>query len=564
MRRNSSGWILLEPTLPIPAGWCQFVLEIEGEIHNPRVYFDFGGGFRESDSVMLDSSTEQGTCCGVTFLHAPVRHLRLDPSDEPDRFRLKAFHVDPLFPEPSRHEPVRRRWNGLPAEGTFAQRKENAHVVFARRSHLSGVSVRLDPSWGEEVAITLELHADDGDGVHPLRCVVIDPAKIDPGEMEHLYWEPVEKSKGRFFFLHARPSRDGARPSASTAPRLLEVKLIHSQPQAYVPLPQALLFSPVSQCNLNCTHCISRPTRSKLRIASEATWDAVQEITRGEDFVHLATDYSGDILFDERRYPGTLARIIALDAKFRIDTHANNLDDDIVDMLLESKLWEINFSIDSMDPDVYRSIRRGSIPLAEVLAKIARFMSRMQAARNEIHTIISFVLMRSNAATIKPALAFARENGIDHVSVVPLLAFTEEMLDEIFVWDEVAFARLHEELMTEAIRLGVALAFQPPVQRWREEDIHAPCEVPWGTVAITGNGDVMACCMPGTVVGNLNEESLEKIWSGPRFADFRMRINTPNPPAPCRNCGMSRVHNNRRAYAPVRYALPAPAAVDKG
>lgn len=111
-----------------------------------------------------------------------------------------------------------------------------------------------------------------------------------------------------------------------------------------------------------------------------------------------------------------------------------------------------------MDADVYRSIRRGSIPLPEVLAKIGRFMSRKSDARKEIHTIISFVLMRSNAATIKPALAFAHEHGIDHVSVVPMLAFTEDMVEEIFVWDENAFTALHEELTAEAARLGVALA----------------------------------------------------------------------------------------------------------
>jgi radical SAM protein with 4Fe4S-binding SPASM domain len=284
-------------------------------------------------------------------------------------------------------------------------------------------------------------------------------------------------------------------------------------------------------------------------------------VTRGEKFVHLATDYSGDILFSERRYPGTLAKIIALNANFRIDTHANCLDDDIVDLLLASRLSEINFSIDSMDPDVYRRIRRGSIPLPEVLAKIERFMSRKRAARKEIHTIISFVLMRSNAATIKPALAFARENGIDHVNVVPMLAFTEDMLDEIFVWDEAAFAALHHELTTEAARLGVALAMHAPVKHWREDDIHGPCEVPWATAAITANGDVMACCMPGTVMGNLNKQSLPQIWNGPEFAAFRKRVNSPDPPAPCRNCGLGHalVRNNRKAYAPVRYALPLPA-----
>jgi radical SAM protein with 4Fe4S-binding SPASM domain len=342
------------------------------------------------------------------------------------------------------------------------------------------------------------------------------------------------------------------REQTAGGPLLRGAKFIHSQPQPYDSLPQALLFSPVSQCNLNCTHCISRPTRDKLRFASERVWDAVREVTSREKFVHLATDYSGDILFDERRYPGTLARLIALDAAFRIDTNATCLDDDIIDLLLASRLQEINFSIDSMDADVYRRIRRGSLPLSEVLAKVAHFMSRKTAAGKEVHTILSFVLMRSNAATIKPALAFARAHGIDHISVVPLLAFTEDMVDEIFVWDQAACAALHDELTTEAARIGVALAMQPPVERWRDDDIHAPCEVPWATAAITANGDVMACCVPGTVIGNLNEQSLAEIWNGPAFAAFRSRVNTPNPPAPCRNCGMARVHNNRKAYAPVR------------
>jgi radical SAM protein with 4Fe4S-binding SPASM domain len=439
-----------------------------------------------------------------------------------------------------------------------SSQESNVQVVFSERSHLSGVSVRVDAGGCEEGAITLELHAVDGEGGEPLRTATIDIAMLEAGEMEHLYWEPLETSKRCFFLLRARFSRAGMQQTLVRTPPLLEVKLVHSQPQGYESLPQALLFSPVSQCNLNCTHCISRPTRQKLRFASEPVWDAVREVTRGSSFGHMATDYSGDILFDERRYPGTLARIIALDATFRIDTHANCLDADIVDMLLASRLYEINFSIDSMDPDVYRSIRRGSIPLPEVLEKVARFMSRKREWGKEVHTIISFVLMRSNATTIKPALAFALEHGIDHVSVVPVLAFTEDMVEEIFVWDDAAYAALHLELTTEAARLGVALAMQAPVKRWREDDIHAPCEVPWGSAAITANGDVMACCMPGTVIGNLNEKSLDEIWNGREFAAFRMRVNSLNPPASCRNCGMARVRNNRKAYAPVRYALPLP------
>ncbi len=399
------------------------------------------------------------------------------------------------------------------------------------------------------------LHEANGNGARALRTAEAEIAGIEPGEMEHFYWEPVEQSQHCFFFLRAWLCVGAEHRPTLTTPLMADANLIYSSPQGYAALPQAVLFSPVSQCNLNCPHCISRPTRARARFASESVWDAVREVTEGPRFAHLGTDYSGDILFDERRYPGTLTRLIALDASFRIDTNANCLDDDIIEMLLASRLMEINFSIDSMDPDVYREVRRGSIPLPEVLTKIARFMSRKRAARKDIHTIISFVLMRSNAATIKPALAFARENGIDHVLVSPLMAFTEDMVNEIFVWDEVAFAALREELLAEAAGLGVALAMQPPVSRWREDDIHAPCELPWATALFTGNGEVMACCMPGTALGNLNEQSLEQIWNGPKYADFRMRVNSPNPPASCRNCSVARVRNNRKAFAPVRFGL---------
>ena len=428
--------------------------------------------------------------------------------------------------------------------------------MFSERSHLSGVSVRLDTGRFEKGLVSLQLCPIDGHDAAPLRTATIDLAALDQTGIEHVYWEPLVTSERHFFLVRAALSSGEVHQRSQGRPWVLSAKPIYSSPQGYDLLPRALLFSPVSQCNLNCTHCISRPTRAKRRFASERVWDAVREVTQGEKFVHLATDYSGDILFDERQYPGTLARLIALDAAFRIDTNATCLDDDIIDLLLASRLQEINFSIDSMDEEVYRSVRRGSLPLPEVLAKIANFMARKARAAKTLHTIMSFVLMRRNAATIKPALAFARDNGIDHVSVVPLLAFTEDMVDEIFVWDETAYAELFRDLSLEASRLGVALAMQPPVERWRHDNIHAPCEVAWATAAITANGDVMACCMPGTVIGNLNEQSLEEIWNGPRFAAFRRRVNTPDPPSPCRNCGMARVSNNRKAYAPVRYGRP--------
>ena len=67
---------------------------------------------------------------------------------------------------------------------------------------------------------------------------------------------------------------------------------------------------------------------------------------------------------------------------------------------------------------------------------------------------------------------------------------------------------------------------------------------------VTGDGDVNACCMPGSVVGNLNKEPLEAIWNGPRMRAFRARVNTSDPPSPCGECGFYRHENNFESYVP--------------
>ncbi len=43
----------------------------------------------------------------------------------------------------------------------------------------------------------------------------------------------------------------------------LVAKLGYSPPVSSSPVPRRLLYSPVTQCNLNCIHCISRETRKE-------------------------------------------------------------------------------------------------------------------------------------------------------------------------------------------------------------------------------------------------------------------------------------------------------------
>ena len=551
--------IHLRPSTPIPAGWCVIELGIDDELREPKVYLDFGEGFSETWTAILDWYAPRGVHRSVFRLPWPVVALRIDPCERPARFRLESFTVDIPGPHELSGLLLQRELPAPPSDALAAEPHRllgedgvNAQLIVSWFSHFSGLSLRLDPAEARAMDLVLEVYTFGPEGPRLVRTAPLDVANVAAGGWEHYYWAPIEDSLGRYHLLRL-VARSGDGADLSRARILRGARVIHSSPEPTAELPQAVCFSPVTQCNLNCVHCISQPSRTRFARATESLWEEVRAIAKAPGFLNLHMDYSGDILFDEVRHGGWLSKIMALDVPYRIDTNANCLDDEIGDKLIASRLYEINFSLDSMDTEVYPAIRRGSIPLPEVLAKIARFMERKRAAAAEFHTLLSFVLMRSNAHTIKPAFAFARDHGIDSVSVVSLIAFTPDMVEELFIWDETAYRTLYDELFAEATRHGISLNMQAPIERWRDREGHAPCYAAQGTALILGNGDVMACCIPGTRIGNLHETSLRELWNGPAYREFRTRVNSDDPPDTCRNCPIIRLDDNRKAYAPARY-----------
>jgi len=72
------------------------------------------------------------------------------------------------------------------------------------------------------------------------------------------------------------------------------------------------------------------------------------------------------------------------------------------------------------------------------------------------------------------------------------------------------------------------------------------CRRPWSLVYVTVHGNVLPCCIApwitehydGIILGNLYRQSLEDIWWGQHYLDFRTAIQTDVPPEPCRGCGV--------------------------
>lgn len=328
------------------------------------------------------------------------------------------------------------------------------------------------------------------------------------------------------------------------------VETFCSNPISKLKIPSAILLSPVTACNLNCPHCLSQHSRKQVRELSDANWDHIASLVGINGIQNISSDYSGDIFFSQQRYKPWLDKIISTNAFLRFDTHANNLDTDSIDKIMRTNIQSINFSIDSMDPELYKRTRKGSIPLSNVLENISNFMKVKNSLRPDIKTCISLALMKSNLVSIEKALEFAFHEKINWVQGNHLMVYNKSVIEESAILDMENYSKYYLSAHARAKELGVVLAMPAPFYSKAHRTGHTPCSVPWNSCVILGNADVMPCCVSREIIGNLNENKLEEIFNGSKMQNFRSRVNSDKQPEACSKCVFYRFDNNFDSYVP--------------
>ena len=90
------------------------------------------------------------------------------------------------------------------------------------------------------------------------------------------------------------------------------------------------------------------------------------------------------------------------------------------------------------------------------------------------------------------------------------------------------------------------------------------CNYPWTHFEVNNpNGDVTMCCDNSTVLGNVNQGSIEEIWNGPGFQEMRRRMRDQGAHALCpRSCP---VLHGLKNYQKLEWHADLPAgSVSKG
>jgi len=62
------------------------------------------------------------------------------------------------------------------------------------------------------------------------------------------------------------------------------------------------------------------------------------------------------------------------------------------------------------------------------------------------------------------------------------------------------------------------------------------CRDPWDFMFVNVHGDVRVCCVSHRIMGNIHSQTVDEIWNGPAYHEFRQKMLTTHPPEECLSC----------------------------
>jgi radical SAM protein with 4Fe4S-binding SPASM domain len=320
-------------------------------------------------------------------------------------------------------------------------------------------------------------------------------------------------------------------------------------------LPFALQLEITTHCNLKCRMCPlnAGKTPSSLRPGhmTDVLWEEIVTIAREMDRVIISG--FGEPL-THPQCMSFLQKLDSLGIRAGISTNGTLLTKSISEALAELQhLIHINISIDSPDPEIYHEIRGGQ--LEKALKGVENLMSVID---DPVKVTVSSVAMNSNIESLAAFPPLLSKLGVKKYILQGLVDLTPELQHEHLLHQKGVsehFAKIKEACAEAGVELlfilpgRLNLELEDPSEALRKyygqgalpKDWTRQCCVPWELPFVDKDGRIFPCCYAATrhtaIMGDLREESLEGIWYGEKYQEFRRNIlDSRRTPAVCRDC----------------------------
>ena len=330
-----------------------------------------------------------------------------------------------------------------------------------------------------------------------------------------------------------------------------------SQSEQNLKLPSNLYLETTNRCNLRCRGCI--------------LFDGKRESPRDislHDF-YMITDQLADLERTTLHGVGEPLLNAELPAMVRhlknrnvytlFNSNGILLDHKRQHDLIDAGLDELRISLDAASAAGYKKIRNSN-EFDRILQNL-RSLRKLQDAQSQTRPKLSlwFLGTKDNIAELPEFVKLAAGIGISEVYLQRLVYYQDDAGYGVAKEDKslqdtdeksIALIQKSQELAeTLGLRFNASGLSRPLDSISSDSAKKMPwswCHRPQTLIYITANGNVLPCCIApfatvdyaSIILGNVYESSLNDIWRGKKYNNFRQQRQTADPPKCCQGCGV--------------------------
>src|ERR1700743_3170031 len=321
--------------------------------------------------------------------------------------------------------------------------------------------------------------------------------------------------------------------------------------------PVCLYLETTNRCNLLCTTCPR--TYEELEPPADMSWELFTSI------VDQAPDLARAVLHGvgEPMLVASLPRMVKY-LKDRgvyvlFNTNGTALSERNGRALIDAGLDELRVSLDASNRKSFKTIR-GRDYFGRITHNVRAFRE-LQEREGHPKPRVSIWLtgLRETVEELSAFVKVASEIGVREVYLQRLGFFSDaaigketpdQALLERLTESEAVYLKQAEDL---ARSLGVTFsasgAASEPGLSLKSSGDGSPwsrCRRPWSLMYFTANGRALPCCIApfsehgydNYTLGDASRQTLEEIWNGAAYREFRAALLSDRPPKACANCGL--------------------------
>lgn len=328
--------------------------------------------------------------------------------------------------------------------------------------------------------------------------------------------------------------------------------------------PWELMVCPTHRCNLRCGICARSwegdTAEALLQDLPEERWLRLVDEAAELGARYLNIGGGGEPTLRRQLVLDMCAKAKAHGMEGHLQTNGTTLTYEDLQALTDLRWDYITVSLDGPTAEINDAIRFRNA-YAETVKRIQWLVEIRRRARSLLpHLQINMVVTALNFQALEAMVDFCVDNGVELLSVKPLLEYSPDMQTYILsAAQEAALPGYVEKAIVRAGAAGLShnldsLLPLPSEQNPRRETrggetplASSRCLEPWRGLVVSSSGHVAPCCFFWDgAADNIREKRLEEVWLGLYLTTFRDRMRNNDLPAPCKTCGFPRSQVHRQ------------------